>query len=223
MPQTFIFVHDQEIVLDYIRAGKFNDLPNLKYIFLGSRPVDKIEGVENVVVARHLPYHIEDCPNLLAWTGWYAIVENGLIESKLINLFEYDVNIIGKWDQPQGDVAYFQHKETCEVWWNYNGIQPQLEEIMGKRATIHLRQIPMTSCYTLSSGRLEKIISKLLYEIPCEYEHPYAGHIAERLCSYWLRQIKFAPGKLEHLYADSHNTQGRGDQYEKIKDKLIQK
>ncbi len=56
--QTFIFVHEQQIVLDYIEAGKFDQLPDVQYVFLGQRPVDLLDqfvGEKKVIVARNLP------------------------------------------------------------------------------------------------------------------------------------------------------------------------
>ena len=100
--QTFIFVHDQQIVLDYIEAGKFNALPDVRYVFLGQRPVDQLDqyvGEKKVIVARNLHYNIEHLPNLVAWTGWYAVARNGLITADVVNLFEYDINLTD-WRQP---------------------------------------------------------------------------------------------------------------------------
>ena len=44
---TFIFIHDQEIVLDFINKNKFKDFENFKWVFLGNKPYDKIENIDN--------------------------------------------------------------------------------------------------------------------------------------------------------------------------------
>ena len=52
--QTFIFIHDQEILLEYIRVKKFQNLKNLKFVFLGNGNTDKIENLENVIISKNL-------------------------------------------------------------------------------------------------------------------------------------------------------------------------
>jgi len=215
--QTFIFVHDQQIVLDYIAANKFHDLPDVKYCFLGHRPVDQIEHLDNVIIARNLPHNIEHLPNLVAWTGWYAVLRNGLITADYVNLFEYDVNIVGDWVQPKNQSAYFGCSLN-DVWWNYNGIQSILERIIGE-PEYSPYIFPMTSNYTLPVYEIERMVKVIVCE---SYGHlPQAGHIAERHCSWMLAYIDPNPNRLTHLYADSHGTQGRGDRYQQIKSQLL--
>ena len=50
--QTFIFVHDQNIILDFKKNNKFKSLENLKYVFLGSRDTDKIKNMEDITLKR---------------------------------------------------------------------------------------------------------------------------------------------------------------------------
>ena len=218
--QTFIFVHDQQIVMDYIAADKFKQLPDVKYCFLGQRPVDQIEHLDNVIIARNLPDNIEHLPNLVAWTGWYAVLRNGLIYADLVNLFEYDVNIVGRWEQPEYPCGYFSHKSSDDVWWNYNGIGVELIKHIGENPNTWAGLfLNMTSNYTLDKVYIELF----MHEIGAFHyaHHPQAGHIAERHCSFWLEHIPCEAGRLSHLYADSHGTQGRGDRYQQIKSQLL--
>jgi len=218
---TFIFVHDQYIVLDYLAAGKFNDLPEVKYVFLGMRPTDQIEHLVDmgkVIIARNLPDNIEHFPNLVAWTGWYALVRNDLIKTELVNLFEYDVNVVGRWVQSSETCGYFVWPSTDEVWWNYNGIQEEVEEwIATDRSKYHGTSMPMTSNYTLRQYDVNLFMQ---YTFPF-VENPQAGHIMERCCSWFFEAYRIYTNRLTHLYADSHGTQGRGDRYQQIKSKLL--
>jgi len=91
---TFIMVHDQDIILDYEKNEKYKGIDNLNYVFLGNRDIDKLSNIENVIIARDLEHNLEQYPNLNAFTGWYALWENNLIQTKYVNLFEYDT-IIG--------------------------------------------------------------------------------------------------------------------------------
>jgi hypothetical protein len=217
--QTFIFVHDQYIVLDYLAAGKFNDLPNVKYVFLGQRPTDQIAHLVNmgkVIIARDLPDNIEHLPNLVAWTGWYAIARNGLITADIVNLFEYDINLLG-WKQPMASAGYFWHPYADNTWWNYNGIKTELRRL---EVSVSSDPLPMTSNYTLFSDKIYPFINTLMAS-EFDFEHDQAGHIVERYCSAYFQFKVTAAGGLTHLYADSHGTQGRGDSYQDIKDKLL--
>lgn len=217
--QTFIFVHDQYIVLDYLAAGKFNDLPDVKYVFLGQRPSDQIGHLVDmgkVIIARDLPDNIEHYPNLVAWTGWYAIARNGLITADIVNLFEYDVNLLG-WKQPMASAGYFWHPYADSTWWNYNGIKTELRKL---GISVTNDPLPMTSNYTLFAERINTFLKSLM-ESDLDPEHPQAGHIVERYCSAYFQFKVTAAGGLTHLYADSHGTQGRGDRYQQLKSKLL--
>jgi hypothetical protein len=217
--QTFIFVHDQYIVLDYLAAGKFNDLPNVKYVFLGQRPSDQIGHLVDmgkVIIARDLPDNIEHLPNLVAWTGWYAIARNGLITADIVNLFEYDVNLTD-WKQPMASVGYFWHPYADNTWWNYNGIKTELRRL---EVSVSSDPLPMTSNYTLFADKIYPFINTLMAS-EFDFEHDQAGHIVERYCSAYFQFKVTAAGGLTHLYADSHGTQGRGDSYQDIKYKLL--
>jgi hypothetical protein len=213
---TFIFVHDQQIVLDYLAAGKFSGLPDVKYCFLGMRPTDRIEHLPNVIIARNLPDNIEHLPNLVAWTGWYALVRNDLITTHYVNLFEYDVNVVGKWEQPFERCGYFPHPSTDQVWWNYNGIQYEVEKFAyGFQSST---AIPMTSNYTLDFDEIEMAVNQVMR---INKTNPQAGHVAERLCSWLFSYVPIHPNRLTHLYADSHGTQGRNATYEQLKGHLL--
>lgn len=219
---TFIFVHDQQIVLDYIAAGKFSDLPDVKYCFLGMRPTDRIEHLPNVIIARNLPDNIEHYPNLVAWTGWYALMANNLVHTGVVNLFEYDVNVVGEWKQSQIETAYFGYPSTDEVWWNYNGIRSELEKVLD--AKYQEIALPMTSNYTLNRITLSFAASTIKAYIEhkaIDPLHPQAGHIIERIFSAMYSDFSLDLDRLTHLYADSHGTQGRGDRYQQLKSKLL--
>lgn len=90
---TYIFVHDQQIILDADASQKFNVLPEPKYVFLGNKPVDKIISRTDVIIARDLPCNMEQYPKFCSFTGWYVLWKNNLIKSEYVHLFEYDIDI----------------------------------------------------------------------------------------------------------------------------------
>lgn len=89
--QTFIFCHNQDIILGFEEHGKFKNLYNYTYVFLGNKDVNKLSNLNNVIIARELPFNLEQYPKFTSFTGWYALWKNNLIKSDYINLFEYDI------------------------------------------------------------------------------------------------------------------------------------
>ena len=90
---TYIFVHDQNIILDCDSSGKFKSLPNVQYVFLGVGDTEEIKGRSDVIIARDLPNNIEQYPKFCSFTGWYALWKNNLIQSEYVHLFEYDITL----------------------------------------------------------------------------------------------------------------------------------
>jgi hypothetical protein len=91
--ETFVMVHDQGLVLECEREGRFAGLPSYRYLFLGAGDVSRLEGARNVIVARELEDNIEQHPEMLAFTGWYAVARNRLAEAERVTLLEYDVQV----------------------------------------------------------------------------------------------------------------------------------
>lgn len=91
--QSFVFFHRQDHYLEFKRSKKFGALPNLKYVFLGNREAEMLAGMEDVIISRNLPVNIEHHPSLTAFTGWYSLYYNDLINCDYVNLFEYDIDL----------------------------------------------------------------------------------------------------------------------------------
>jgi hypothetical protein len=91
---TFIFVHDQQIILDFERINKFSHLENVTYVYLGKNQTDLIENKENVFICKNQTENLEEFPRLTSFTGWFAIWKSQIYKKyDFINLFEYDVNL----------------------------------------------------------------------------------------------------------------------------------
>lgn len=90
---TFIIVHDQDIIIEYEKHQKYLGIPNVKYLFVGKNPTEKVSSYKNVIVCRDLEHNIEQYPNINSFTAWYAIWKNNLSDKRYINLLEYDTII----------------------------------------------------------------------------------------------------------------------------------
>lgn len=91
--EVFVVIHDQDLLLQCEQDGRFSGIPRLRYVFVGRRPIDKLAGRSDLVIARDLADNIEQYPNLLSFTGWYAVARNNLATTRYLSLLEYDVTL----------------------------------------------------------------------------------------------------------------------------------
>jgi hypothetical protein len=230
--ETFIFVHDENIILDYINANKFSNIKNLKYVFVGNNDVDKIKNLNNVIICRNLPHNLENYPKLTSFTGWYALWKNNLIKSNSINLFEYDVNLN---DDIEDHINF-----NFSLGYNVIGYVPILisePDFIGQDHWIsHLRSslektynvnlnnqmhslpldkvITVTSNHSFNTKTFNEYMEWIEPMIDDIKSSNFSGHEVERSISifYLLKNINyvFLPNLLHHFQFDSHETQGIG-------------
>ncbi|WP_084578260.1 hypothetical protein [Sporomusa malonica] len=93
--EVFITVHDQERILDFESSKSVKHLSSYKYVFVGNGDITKVSHLDNIVVARQLPFNIEEeeYKLLVSYTAWYALVMNNLIDSEYVALIHYDVKL----------------------------------------------------------------------------------------------------------------------------------
>jgi hypothetical protein len=228
--QTFIFVHDQNIILDFKKNNKFKSLENLKYVFLGSRDTDKVKNMEDVIICRELEHNIEDYPNLTSFSGWYALWKNKLYEPGYLNLFEYDINLSEDFfkklkSNVLKNVNVVGYIPFTPFEYNYLGHKPWSEELVTsieKNYKINSIQYlntldrntvcSMTSNHTLKSEIFEDYINwvnPMIDDIKVSY---YSGHQIERSISLYyllnkIERVEIIVDVLHHFQFDSHKTQ----------------
>lgn len=230
--ETFIFVHDQNIVLDFINVNKFSNLDNVKYVFVGNKPVDQIKDFSNVIICRDLEYNIEQFPNLTSFTGWYALCKNNLITSDHVNLFEYDINIssdlqskINESFNEGFDVIGYIPLNIHEANYirNMQWISTMLISLKEKydinlhnflNSLPHTTSISMTSNHSMTKNALYQYMdwmSPMLDEVKKSY---YSGHEVERSISifYLVKNLKYKilENNINHFQFNSHGTQAIG-------------
>jgi hypothetical protein len=97
--ETFVIIHDQQLLLEYEQQRKFPEIRRLRYVFVGSGAVSLVSERDDVIVARLLPDNIEQYPNLLSFTGWYAIARNKLITMDYVAVLEHDAFVSTKFER----------------------------------------------------------------------------------------------------------------------------
>jgi hypothetical protein len=240
---TFIFVHDQSIILDFIKCQKFKQLDNVKYVFVGGKDTSMIESNPDVIICNKLPFNLEQYPKLTSYTGWYAIWKNGLYDSSdYLNLLEYDVNLTDNFDKIVKESLNFdvigyipfnvhhnnfaKHKPWSEylitsIHKNYN---------INVHEFIHTlpfnKECSVTSNHTFSKKSFEdymKWVDPLIDDIK---HSELSGHQVERSISlfYLINKLNYnvIDNILTHFQFDSHRTQNISqDKFKNKYNKLI--
>jgi len=230
--ETFIFCHDQDIIIDYEKSGKFSNLKKYRYVFLGNRPVDKIEDNSNIIIARNLPFNLEEYPNINAYTGWYALWKNNLIKTPYINLFEYDVilnknleqiidkfmyenqNMIGYIPFPCSNYHFIDNKNWVEEL--FGAIKQVYKVDLEKTIRFYMRQNPKLVWSTTSNCTMKVSFfndyMKWFEPLADSIKHSKtAGHGHERSTTFYCLMYKHNPfitqGLIKHYQMNSHGTQ----------------
>jgi hypothetical protein len=225
---TFVFVHDQKIILDYEKTNKFNSLPNLIYVFLGDKETDLIESFNNVFICRNSSHNIEDYPLLTSFTGWYAIWKNKLYEKyDFIHLFEYDINLSKDFNDVVGKnlnnniVAYIPINVHDINFLKTNKWSEDLIGCLNKKYDKDILNIfnslskdlscGITSNHSFNTNIFDKYMNWMEPMIETLKTSNLSGHQVERSipCFYILEgvQYKIVNNILTHLQLDSHGTQ----------------
>ena len=233
--QTFIFVHDQNIILDYLNVNKFSDLDNLTYMFLGGGDTSKIKDLSNVIICRELPINIEEYPKLTSFSGWYAIWKNKLYNQDFINLFEYDINLSSNFNDIVNQkltsdtdiVGYIPFSPHDYTFIKHSPFSKELLYSINKNYGVDtvsvVNSLPndstcsMTSNHTFNKNMFEKYMQWIEPMIDDFKNSGLSGHQVERSISLFyilnnITNVKIIPNVLYHFQFDSHKTQGIGKQ-----------
>jgi len=225
--KTFIFVHNQDIILDFIKIGKFNKIDDLKYVFLGYGPINNIIDNPLVIIARNLEHNIENYPKLTSYTGWYALWKNKLYDGDYLNLFEYDVNLTESFynfnlsDKTKSIYGYIEYMVHMSAIFFVSKWSDKLIYTIKKNYNIDLiefiSKIPQgtkcsaTSNHTMKKNIFEEYMTWVNPLVDDIKESPMSGHQIERsiIAFYLLKNIdyKIESNMLTHYNLDSHNTQ----------------
>ena len=231
--ETFIFCHDQDLILEFEQNNKFKSLYKYTYVFLGKKPVDKLSELQNVIIAKNLDHNLEDYPLFTSFTGWYALWKNNLISTKYVNLFEYDVVLDPYIDQRHCKfyeqnveligyvpfpVAHYQFI-TNQEWVEH--ILPAIKEVyrydLYQYFSKLLQNNPQavwssTSNTTFRFDVFEEYMKWFEPLIPYLKDTKTCGHAHERSITFFSHMRKkkqlITNGILQHLQLDSHKTQG---------------
>jgi len=229
--ETFIFIHDQEIVLDFLSKNKFKEFSQFKYVFLGNGNTDKINHLSNLIISRDLPVNIEQYPKLTSFTGWYSLVKNNLIDSEYVNFFEYDVNFVPNIEDSINEIlnkeidfiGYFPMPLTDPVYVSQRQYVDELIKIIKTKTNVDVDDIiknlidsnikgywSSSSNSTWKSSEITKYVNWMSNFIPNIVDSNFCGHMHERSLSfyYFIYNLKviLTDGLAQHFQLNSHKT-----------------
>jgi hypothetical protein len=98
MIETFITVHDQDIILKNEESQKYSNLSKYRYVFVGNNDFSKIKHLKNVIFAKNYEDNIEHLNYFVDFTSWYLIVKNNLINTDIVSLIQYDTDITSSFE-----------------------------------------------------------------------------------------------------------------------------
>lgn len=225
---TFIFVHDQNIAIDCEKKGTFIGLPDVTYVLLGDANYSLMSA--NYISAQNLAFNIEQYPKFCAFTGWYVLWKNNLIKTDYVHLFEYDIEIRGKFHTIIQDLVNYQHDFIGYVTMSMDHYYINTPKYLGniipsikKQYSIDITEIisnyrkrnvnpqwSSTSNCTMSYKTFNQYMiwfEKLLDDIKTD---PHAGHIHERSLSFFYlifnKSFYLTKDLIKHKYLNSHKT-----------------
>jgi hypothetical protein len=243
--ETFIFVHDQNLILDFESKSKFSNLYKYTYVFLGNRPVDLLGDIKNIYIARDYDINLEDYPLFTSYTGWYFLWKNDLIKTKYVTLLEYDVILDKNFDQIH--TKFFQ--ENVEVMgyvpfpmnhyqfvmnpeWNEH-ILPIIQNKNKVDLVKYFNKIVQSNPNAVWSSTSNTTFRSDIFNEYMKWFEPIGdqlkdtktcGHAHERSITYFThimnKKMMITNKILQHLQLDSHKTQGHEVNLEESLSKL---
>jgi hypothetical protein len=231
--ESFIFIHDQDLIISFEESGRYKSLKKYRYVFVGNGDISKIENKDNVIIARNYLDNLEEYPYFTAFTGWYLLWKNNFIKTKYINLFEYDiilnnyleqmtskliyenVDIIGYVPIPAANFHYIENKDWVEHIFHalkkvYNlDIEKSIKNLLRIKPQLIWAS---TSNITFKQETFNEFMKWFEPLIPYLKDSKTSGHAFERAISFFYfiknKKVAITNGILQHIQMDSHKTQG---------------
>lgn len=244
--QTYIFIHDQELLLEFEKNKKFEQLKKPIYVFVGNKDCSKIEQLDNVIISRNYENNIEKYPLFTAFTGWFMLWKNNLIKSDYVTLIEYDVILNSYFEQTISKlliedydmVGYIPHRMDI---YHYIKNPDWVQSIFTAFKKVHKIDVEREIKYKINRNpdslwsatnnitfktdvfhEYMKWIEPIVYEIK---EDRNCGHAQERAISFFYtiknKKIALTNGLIKHFQLNSHGTQPHYVDYKTSHEKLI--
>ena len=225
--QFFIVVHNINIIDVFEKVGKYNKLLNYTYLLVGDVAEDC--SSDKIIQCNKLTNNIEHKNNFLAYTGWYALVNNTelLGNYEFTCLLEYDTDVEEYFNED--DILLRLNNTDINVWGitgmeTHSGIFEKShfttglftyfkEKNIKELITNHKMWMTTNNMFFRTPFLKDYITDKFTTDF---FNHigndKMSGHFLERFLSIYCfyRNIKFSildKSGLIHRRYDSHSTQ----------------
>jgi hypothetical protein len=222
--ESFITIHDQDLIFECEETGRFNDLTDYKYLFVGPRPVDKLPPamLAKTIISRDYAPHYEHYPHLYDFTGWYTLGRHDLFTKPYVICLQYDHFIVDNCLEKMVDYtlsgqegmisfvkAYYMHYML-----QVPGFEQAMRRTLGLKGIVFeqmlpLAQWPSTQGTAWHAAGLKDFILWVSEVFDSLKNEKYAGHIAERMVTAYVKQTHpeaYLEGFVGHQSADCHGT-----------------
>jgi hypothetical protein len=228
--EIFFHLHNEDLI-DQCEI-KNKNLNGCKYVFLGNQKVVNNLQNEKVIIARNFNKNIESLKYFTAFTGWYCLWKNNLIQSKYITLLEYDVSLSNDFEEVLEGQLYQNSKIISflplstrdlnfienEIWVKEILFAIQKVYNVDMKSYIHTKSRKNKDLVWSSTSntcfRYDVFVDYMLWFeplIPFLKDSKYSGHAFERSISFYAFlyniELNFIPNILLHHNLDSHETQ----------------
>jgi len=231
-----IVVHDSSIIELFERTNKYKHLSNYIYLLVGRHEIDY--SSKKIIQCNKLANNIEDKNNYLAYTAWYAAAYNDiladydyvffleydtiftdstLVEEMIQNIFDEDKNVYGT--DPFCTTSCFLDNSVFNSLLVKFLIQSNITRLPAKG-----KQWMATNNMAFKTSFLQEFFQDEFTSSFLSFlnNDRMSGHNLERFLSVYcfLKNKPFGfinPHCLKHEALDSHNTQGRNNEYEEFK------
>jgi hypothetical protein len=231
--ETFIFIHDQDLILHFEENNKFQSLYTYRYVFLGNKDIDKISYMDNVIIARNYEDNLEDYPLFTSYTGWYLLWKHRLIKTKYVNLFEYDIELDKNFSVIQSKILFEgiqmmgyvpfpmnNYHFVNNPDWNEH-ILPLISKIYKFDVRSYVQKLLRQNQNAFWSSTSNTTFRVDIFDEYMRWFQPIAqkikdtktcGHAHERSITYFSfvknKKLALTNNLLKHYQMDSHKTQG---------------
>jgi hypothetical protein len=232
-----IVVHDPKIIERFEADGKYNHLKHYNYLLVGKH--ENNYSSEKIIQCDRLINNIEDKKNYLAYTAWYAAAYNDIISPEYDYVFflEYDTiftdknaidemirNIFIEDKNVYGTDPY----ETTSCFLDGSIFNSLVVQYLVQN---NITGLPAKDKHWMATNNMafkRKFVSEFFHDVFTKdfltflNNDRMSGHNLERFlsvyCFYRRKSFGFInPHCLKHQALDSHDTQGRSQEYEKFK------
>lgn len=219
--ETFITVHDQDLVLAAEASGQFTSLGKYRYLFVGDGPTEKLSEI-NAVVSRDYPVHREALSDFYDFTGWRTLANYDIVKVDITLMLQYDHAVLDPDAAAKVVKSIDGHGVLATVPGYFDNWVLQLPgfgeylQAGAKACGVDLDSLapfnkwPSTQGIAFTKDVLYSFMTWFEPAFDVFKDHVFAGHLAERMVWVYCHSrdipVAYLEGLFQHGSLDCHGT-----------------